>query len=317
MPNHAKVKVAVLDDYQNVALEMADWSLLEGADITVFNDHLDDAERVIDRLLPFDVLCVMRERTPLTHEIIERLPNLKLIASTGLENAAIDLDAAVKRGIEVVHTGYSSTPTVEFTRAMILAMARNIGLESYSLRQGGWQVSMGEELAGKTLGLLGLGRVGSAVANIGRAFGMNVIAWSQNLTSERALASGVKLVSKEALFRTADFLSIHVRLSPRTRHLVGQAEFAQMKPASRLINTSRGPIVDEAALLKSLTSGQIAGAAVDVYDIEPLGNPHPLRELPNVLATPHIAYVTDELYRTFYGDTVQNIVRWVEKSRRT
>jgi phosphoglycerate dehydrogenase-like enzyme len=196
-------------------------------------------------------------------------------------------------------------------------MARNIGLESYSLRQGGWQVSMGEELAGKTLGLLGLGRVGSAVANIGRAFGMNVIAWSQNLTSERALASGVKLVSKEALFRTADFLSIHVRLSPRTRHLVGQAEFAQMKPASRLINTSRGPIVDEAALLKSLTSGQIAGAAVDVYDIEPLGNPHPLRELPNVLATPHIAYVTDELYRTFYGDTVQNIVRWVEKSRRT
>jgi phosphoglycerate dehydrogenase-like enzyme len=317
MPNHAKVKVAVLDDYQNVALEMADWSLLEGADITVFNDHLDDAERVIDRLLPFDVLCVMRERTPLTHEIIERLPNLKLIASTGLENASIDLDAAVKRGIEVVHTGYSSTPTVEFTWAMILAMARNIGLESYSLRQGGWQVSMGEELAGKTLGLLGLGRVGSAVANIGRAFGMNVIAWSQNLTSERALASGVKLVSKEALFRTADFLSIHVRLSPRTRHLVGQAEFAQMKPASRLINTSRGPIVDEAALLKSLTSGQIAGAAVDVYDIEPLGNPHPLRELPNVLATPHIAYVTDELYRTFYGDTVQNIVRWVEKSRRT
>jgi phosphoglycerate dehydrogenase-like enzyme len=317
MSNHANVKVAVLDDYQNVALQMADWSLLEGAEITVFNDHLNDAERVIDRLLPFDVVCVMRERTPLTGEIIERLPNLKLIASTGLENASIDLDAAAKRGIEVVHTGYSSTPTVEFTWALILAMARNIGLESYSLRQGGWQVSIGEELAGKTLGLLGLGRVGSAVAIIGRAFGMNVIAWSQNLTSERALASGVKLVSKEALFRTADFLSIHVRLSPRTRHLVGQAEFAQMKPASRLINTSRGPIVDEAALLKSLTSGQIAGAAVDVYDIEPLGNPHPLRELPNVLATPHIAYVTDELYRTFYGDTVQNIVRWVEKSRRT
>ena len=308
------LKAVILDDYQNVALKMADWSVLDGrVDITVFNDHLSDAERLIDRLMPFDVVCVMRERAPLTREIIERLPNLKMIASTGLENASIDLDAAATYGIEVVHTGYSSTPTIEFTWTLILAMARNIGLENYSLRQGGWQVSVGEELAGKTLGLLGLGRVGSAVGIIGQAFGMNVVAWSQNLTPERALASGVQLVSKEALFNTADFLSIHVRLSPRTHHLVGQAELAQMKPTSRLINTSRGPIVDQAALLKSLTSGQIAGAAVDVYDVEPLGNPHPLRELPNVLATPHIAYVTEGLYRTFYGDTVRNIVRWVEK----
>ncbi|MGA7811772.1 D-2-hydroxyacid dehydrogenase family protein [Caballeronia sp.] len=317
MPIFANFKAAILDDYQNVALKMADWSLLEGrVDITVFNDHISDAERLIDRLKPFDVVCVMRERAPLTREIIERLPNLKLIASTGLENASIDLDAAATHGIEVVHTGYSSTPTIEFTWTLILAMARNIALENHSLLQGGWQVSIGEELAGKTLGLLGLGRVGSAVGIIGRAFGMNVVAWSQNLTSERALASGVQLVGKEALFSTADFLSVHVRLSPRTRHLIGQAELAQMKPTSRLINTSRGPIVDEAALLKSLTSGQIAGAAVDVYDVEPLGNPHPLRELPNVLATPHIAYVTEELYRTFYGDTVQNIVCWVEKKSR-
>ena len=308
------LKAVILDDYQNVALKMADWSVLDGrVDITVFNDHLSDAEELIERLMPFDVVCVMRERAPLTREIIERLPNLKMIASTGLENASIDLDAAATYGIEVVHTGYSSTPTIEFTWTLILAMARNIGLENYSLRQGGWQVSIGEELAGKTLGLLGLGRVGSAVGIIGRAFGMNVVAWSQNLTPERALASGVQLVSKEALFNTADFLSIHVRLSPRTHHLVGQAELAQMKPTSRLINTSRGPIVDQAALLKSLTSGQIAGAAVDVYDVEPLGNPHPLRELPNVLATPHIAYVTEGLYRTFYGDTVRNIVHWVEK----
>jgi phosphoglycerate dehydrogenase-like enzyme len=308
------LKAVILDDYQNVALKMADWSVLDGrVDITVFNDHLSDAEELIERLMPFDVVCVMRERAPLTREIIERLPNLKMIASTGLENASIDLDAAATYGIEVVHTGYSSTPTIEFTWTLILAMARNIGLENYSLRQGGWQVSVGEELAGKTLGLLGLGRVGSAVGIIGRAFGMNVVAWSQNLTPERALASGVQLVSKEALFNTADFLSIHVRLSPRTHHLVGQAELAQMKPTSRLINTSRGPIVDQAALLKSLTSGQIAGAAVDVYDVEPLGNPHPLRELPNVLATPHIAYVTEGLYRTFYGDTVRNIVHWVEK----
>jgi phosphoglycerate dehydrogenase-like enzyme len=307
-------KAAILDDYQNVALTMADWSVLDGrVDITVFNDHLSDAERLIDRLMPFDVVCVMRERAPLTREIIERLPNLKLIASTGLENASIDLDTAAEHGIEVVHTGYSSAPTIEFTWTLILAMARNIGLENYSLRQGGWQVSVGEELAGKTLGLLGLGRVGSGVGIIGRAFGMNVVAWSRNLTSERALASGVQLVTKEALFNTADFLSIHVRLSPRTRHLIGQTELAQMKPTSRLINTSRGPIVDQAALLKALTSGQIAGAAVDVYDVEPLGNPHPFRELPNVLATPHIAYVTEELYRTFYGDTVRNIVRWVEK----
>jgi phosphoglycerate dehydrogenase-like enzyme len=308
------LKAVILDDYQNVALKMADWSVLDGrVDITVFNDHLSDAEELIERLMPFDVVCVMRERAPLTREIIERLPNLKMIASTGLENASIDLDAAATYGIEVVHTGYSSTPTIEYTWTLILAMARNIGLENYSLRQGGWQVSVGEELAGKTLGLLGLGRVGSAVGIIGQAFGMNVVAWSQNLTPERALASGVQLVSKEALFNTADFLSIHVRLSPRTHHLVGQAELAQMKPTSRLINTSRGPIVDQAALLKSLTSGQIAGAAVDVYDVEPLGNPHPLRELPNVLATPHIAYVTEGLYRTFYGDTVRNIVHWVEK----
>jgi phosphoglycerate dehydrogenase-like enzyme len=307
-------KAAILDDYQNVALNMADWTVLaHRIDVTVFNDHLDDAEELVERLIPFDVVCVMRERTPFTREIIERLPNLKLIASTGLENASIDMDAATEHGIEVVHTGYSSTPTIEFTWALILALVRNIGIENYSLRQGGWQVSVGEELAGKTLGLVGLGRVGSAVGVIGRAFGMHVVAWSQNLTPERALASGAQLVSKEVLFQTADFLSIHTRLSSRTRHLIGRAELAQMKATSRLINTSRGPIVDEAALVEALKSGQIAGAALDVYDIEPVKAPHPLLELPNVLVTPHIAYVTEELYRTFYGHTVRNIVRWIEK----
>jgi phosphoglycerate dehydrogenase-like enzyme len=315
MPPIPAVKTAILDDYQNVALKMADWSPLQGrAEITVFNDHIADAGKLIDRLKPFDVVCVMRERTPLSREIIEKLPNLKLIASTGAGNAAIDLDAAAEHGIEVRHTGYSSTPTIEFTWALILAMARNIPLENQSLRQGGWQVALGEQLAGKTLGLLGLGRVGSAVGIIGTAFRMNVVAWSENLTAERAQEKGVQLVSKDALFSTADFLSIHVRLSPRTQHLVGAAELAQMKPTSRLINTSRGPIVDGAALLKALTSGQIAGAALDVYDVEPLGNPHPLRELPNVLATPHIGYVSKELYRTFYGDTVQNIVTWLDET---
>lgn len=313
--NHVLIKVAVLDDYQNVALNMADWSPLDRlAEVTVFNDHVADVDKLIDRLRPFDVVCVMRERTPLTREIIEGLPNLKLIASTGAGNTSIDADAAAERGIEIRHTAYSSTPTIEFTWALILSMARNIPLENQSLRQGGWQLSLGEELAGKTLGLLGLGRVGSAVGVIGRAFRMNVVAWSQNLTEERAAEKGVQLVSRDVLFSTADFLSIHVRLSERTRHLVGTAEFAQMKSTSRLINTSRGPIVDEAALVEALTTGRIAGAALDVYDEEPLGKTHPLRQLPNVLATPHLGYGSKELYRKFYGDTVQNIVRWLEET---
>ncbi|SOE96971.1 Phosphoglycerate dehydrogenase [Burkholderia sp. D7] len=312
------IKVAILDDYQNVALSMADWSPLENlADITVFNDHVADIGNLIQRLQPFDVVCVMRERTPLSRVVIESLPNLKLIASTGPGNASVDQAAAAERGIEIRHTGYSSTPTIELTWALILAMARNIPLENQSVRQGGWQLSLGDELAGKTLGLLGLGHVGSAVGIIGRAFKMNVIAWSQNLTAERAAEKGVQLVSKDVLFSTADFLSIHLRLSERTRGLVGTTELAQMKPASRLINTSRGPIVDYAALLAALTTGQIAGAALDVYDTEPLDNPHPLRELPNVLATPHIGYVSKELYRTFYSDTVHNIVRWFDETERS
>ncbi|MCP3710691.1 D-2-hydroxyacid dehydrogenase family protein [Paraburkholderia sp. CNPSo 3274] len=312
MAHSHPVKIAILDDYQNIALREADWSPLAAhAEITVFTDHLFEVDEIAKRLEPFDVVCAMRERTPFSRELIERLPNLKLIASTGAGNAAIDLDAAGERGVEVRHTGYSSTPTIEFTWALILAMARNIHLENESLRSGGWQVSLGTELAGKTLGLLGLGRVGSAVGVIGRAFRMNVIAWSQNLTPERAEEKGVQLVDKATLFSTSDFLSIHVRLSDRTHHLVGAAEIAQMKPTSRLINTSRGPIVDEAALVEALKTGRLAGAALDVYDTEPLPAGHPYRSLPNVLATPHIGYVSNELYRTFYGDTVRNIVEWL------
>ena len=312
------IKVAVLDDYQNVALSVADWSPLKDlADVTVFNDHVADTGSLVQRLQPFDVVCVMRERTPLSREVIENLPNLKLIASTGPGNVSIDQEAAAERGIEIRHTGYSSTPTIEMTWALILAMARNIPLETQSVREGGWQLSLGEQLAGKTLGLLGLGHIGSAVGIIGRAFRMNVIAWSENLTDERAAEKGVQRVSKDVLFSTSDFLSIHLRFSERTRGLVGATELAQMKPTSRLINTSRGAIVDNAALLRALTTGQIAGAALDVYEVEPLENPHPLRELPNVLATPHIGYVSKELYRTFYGDTVQNIVKWLDESGRS
>ena len=312
------IKVAVLDDYQNVAQSVADWSPLKDlADVTVFNDHVADTGSLVQRLQPFDVVCVMRERTPLSREVIENLPNLKLIASTGPGNVSIDQEAAAERGIEIRHTGYSSTPTIEMTWALILAMARNIPLETQSVREGGWQLSLGEQLAGKTLGVLGLGHIGSAVGVIGRAFRMNVIAWSENLTEERAAEKGVQRVSKDALFSTSDFLSIHLRFSERTRALVGATELAQMKPTSRLINTSRGAIVDNTALLRALTTGQIAGAALDVYEVEPLENPHPLRELPNVLATPHIGYVSKELYRTFYGDTVQNIVKWLEETGRS
>ncbi|QVN19117.1 D-2-hydroxyacid dehydrogenase family protein [Burkholderia pyrrocinia] len=316
MSDSSLIQVAILDDYQNVALDLADWSPLQGrASITVFNDHLADDAQVIARLKPFDVLCVMRERTPLTRAIIEQLPNLKLIASTGAGNASIDEAAAAERNVKVVHTGYASTPTIEFTWAMILGLARNLAVENRAVRDGGWQVALGTQLAGKTLGLLGLGRVGSAVGVIGRAFRMNVIAWSENLTAERAESKGVQRVSKDELFSSSDFLSIHVRLSERTRGLVGAAELGRMKPTSRLVNTSRGPIVDRAALLAALDSGQIAGAAIDVYDTEPLEPADPLRSLDNVLATPHIGYVTRELYETFYGDTVRNIVEWLDQTQ--
>jgi phosphoglycerate dehydrogenase-like enzyme len=306
-------KIAVLDDYQNVALESADWSVLhDRADITVFQDHRDDPDIVIERLLPFDVICVMRERTPLPRYVIERLPNLKLIASTGPVNASIDVAAAANHGITVVHTGYRSDPTIELTWALILASARHIATESNSVRSGGWQQTVGTDLRGKTLGVLGLGRIGSQVARIGSAFGMNLIAWSQNMTPEVAKAAGAILVSRYQMFERADILTIHLVLSSRTRGLVGAAELERMKPTARLINASRGPIVEEEALIAVLKNKQIAGAAIDVFDIEPLPLSHPFRTLDNVLATPHIGYVSHGLYKTFYEDTVSNIRKWFD-----
>jgi phosphoglycerate dehydrogenase-like enzyme len=308
-----KFKIAVLDDYQNVALDSADWSAIrQRADIAVFQNHLADPDAVIGRLLPFDIVCVMRERTPLPRIVIERLPNLKLIASTGPVNAAIDVAAAGDHGIAVVHTGYRSDPTIEFTWALILASARNIVTESNSVRVGGWQQTVGTDLRGKTLGILGLGRIGSQVARIGNAFGMSPVAWSQNLTPEASKAAGATLVSKDRLFEQADILTIHLVLSGRTRGLVGSSELGRMKPTARLINASRGPIVDEQALIGALKNRQIAGAAVDVFDIEPLPPSHPFRTLDNVLATPHIGYVSHGLYKTFYEDTVSNIRKWLD-----
>jgi phosphoglycerate dehydrogenase-like enzyme len=307
------MKVAILDDYQNVALGLADWSAVaRRAEITVFNDHLADPAAVIERLRPFDVVCVMRERTPLPRHILQQLPQLKLIASTGPRNAAIDMRAAAERGILVTSTGYESTPTIELTWALILASARQLVQEAGSVRDGGWQTSPGANLRGKCLGVLGLGNIGKEVARIGLAFGMTVVAWSQNLTAEAASAAGATLVDKPALFGQADIVTIHLILSRRTVGLVGAAELALMKPTARLINTSRGRIVDEAALIEALQARRIAAAAIDVFDTEPLPADHPFRKLNNVLTTPHIGYVTEELYRTFYGDAAASIAAWLD-----
>jgi phosphoglycerate dehydrogenase-like enzyme len=308
------VKIAILDDYQNIALKLADWSTLaRRAEITVFNDHIADPAAIIDRLLPFDVVCVMRERTPLPRDIIQRLPRLKLIASTGPGNASIDMAAAAEHGVSVTATGYRSTPTIELTWALILAGARHIVPESKAVRAGGWQTTVGQELEGKVLGVVGLGRIGAQVARIGLAFRMKIIAWSQNMTPEIAGAAGATMVPKSELFRQADIVTVHLVLSKRTRGLIGAAELEVMKPTARLINTSRGPIVDEAALIAALQSHSIAGAALDVFDQEPLPAGHPFRSLDNVLATPHIGYVGEDLYRTFYHDVVTSISAWLDE----
>jgi phosphoglycerate dehydrogenase-like enzyme len=311
-----QAKIAVLDDYQGVALKMADWSgLANRAQIDVYHDHLAAPDAVVQRLLPYDIVCVMRERTPLQGGVLERLPNLKLIASTGPRNASIDLEAAAAHGIKVVHTGYFGSPTVELTWALILAGARHLTAEAAAVRSGEWQHSVGEDVSGQTLGILGLGNLGSKVAQVASVFGMKVIAWSQNLTADRAAAAGAALVTKEELLRQADFVSIHLVLSERTRGLIGTRELALMKPTARLINTSRGPIVVEADLIQALESGQIAGAALDVYDTEPLPADHPYRKLANLLATPHIGYVSRRLYERFYRDTVSNILAWLDTRR--
>jgi phosphoglycerate dehydrogenase-like enzyme len=310
---HNVMKIAILDDYQNVALTMADWSRVESkAEITVFTDHVGEPDAVVARLQPFDVVCVMRERTPLSREVLERLPRLKMIASTGPGNASIDMQAVRERNIHVTATGYRSAPTIELTWALILAAVRNLVEEASSLRADGWQTSVGRELSGRVLGVLGLGRIGSEVARIGAVFGMDVIAWSQNLTPQRASQAGAAWVSREELFGRSDVLSIHLVLSDRTRGLVNGADIAAMKPTSWLVNTSRGPIVDEESLLAALRSKSIAGAALDVFDTEPLPAGHPLRNLPNVLATPHIGYVAEDLYRTFYSDAAVSVAAWLD-----
>jgi phosphoglycerate dehydrogenase-like enzyme len=297
-------RIAVLDDYQRVAHRFADWSRLDGHDVTFFHEPLDDPARVLE---PFDVVCAMRERTPFPAELLERLPNLRLLVTTGMRNASIDLEAAARQGVTVCGTEGSWQATTELAFGLMLALARNIPLEDAAIRAGGWQTTVGVSLDGKTLGVVGLGRLGSAAARIGAAFGMRLIAWSENLAPERAAECGAELVSKDELFANADFVTIHLVLSRRTRGLIGAHELGLMKPTAFLVNTSRGPIVDEAALLEALEAGTIAGAGLDVFDREPLPVDHPLRSAPNTVLTPHLGYVTEDTYRLFYEQTVENI----------
>ncbi|HWP46025.1 MAG TPA: D-2-hydroxyacid dehydrogenase family protein [Candidatus Limnocylindrales bacterium] len=302
------MRVAILDDYQGVALKMADWSVLPtDVKIQVFTDHLSDENAVAERLKDFEIIVAMRERTPFPKTLLERLPRLKLLVTTGTRNASIDMEAAAKLGIVVSGTGLLIQPTAELTWGLILALLRNIPYEDQAVRSGHWQLRIGIGLHGKVLGILGLGKLGSQVAAFGKAFGMSLLAWSQNLTPERAAQCGATLVGKEELLSRSDIVTIHLVLSDRTRGLIGARELALMKPTAYLINTSRGPIVDEKALIEALEKGTIAGAALDVFDIEPLPLDHPFRRLKNTVITPHIGYVTKETYEVFFRDAVEDI----------
>lgn len=307
-------RIAVLDDYQGVALSSTDWSRLPaGAQIEVFRDHLFDEDALAQRLAPFEVICAMRERTPFRGSLLRKLPNLKLLLTTGARNASFDMPTTRELGITVCGTmGGPRGTTSELTWGLILALAKKIPLEDRDVRNGGWQVTMGESLDGKTLGVIGLGNLGSHVATVGKAFNMDVIAWSQNLTPERAAQFGARLVTKGELLTQADFVTIHLVLSDRTRGLIGANDLALMKPTAYLINTSRGPIVDEAALIDTLRNKRIAGAGLDVFDVEPLPLDHPLRKLENTVITPHLGYVTAESYRSFFDQTVENILAFLD-----
>jgi len=305
-------RVAILDDYQHVARRMADWSTLPaGTDVVVFADHLKDAGAVAARLADFEAVVAMRERTAFPRALLERLPKLKLLVTTGMRNASIDVAAATARGIVVCGTAGLPYPTAELTWGLILALVRRIPAEDRATREGRWQISCGLGLNGKTLGVIGLGGLGSRVAKVGRAFEMGVIAWSQNLTEARAAEVGAKLVAKDELLARADVASIHLVLSDRTRGLIGARELSLMKRAAYLINTSRGPIVDESALVAAVRKGTIAGAGLDVYDDEPLAIDHPLRDLPNTVITPHLGYVTEEGYRIFHGQALEDVKAWL------
>jgi phosphoglycerate dehydrogenase-like enzyme len=307
--------IAVLDDYQRYARDRVDWSPLPGrVDLTIFDRHIAGVDELAEALSPFEVVVVMRERTPVTAELLDRLPRLRLLVTTGEANASIDLDAASARGVVVSATRaqrFGTEQLAELTWSLILAAVKNLQGELRAVRDGAWQRDVGSGLTERRLGLVGLGRIGSAVAQIGQAFGMDVCAWSENLSREAAAAWGVTAVTKQELFATSDVVSVHLRLSPRTAGTVGAAELALMKPSAILVNTARGPLVDEASLIDVLREARIRGAALDAFDTEPLPADHPFRTLPNVIATPHIGYVTEEMYRVFYADIIADIDQYL------
>ncbi len=307
------VRIAVLDDYQGVAEGFADWGRLPATTtLSVFHDTITEPEALVERLAPFDIICAMRERTPFPAALIARLPKLRLIVTTGMRNAAIDVAAAKRQGVLVCGTASPGHATAELTFGLILALARGLAPESQSMRAGTWQEGVGRDLRGATLGVIGLGRLGAEVAGFGQAFGMTVIAWSENLTVERCASLGVARVEKKELLERADFVTIHTRLSERTRGLISAPDLALMKPDAYLVNTSRGPIVDWRTLLAALEAGRPAGAALDVYDEEPLAPDHPLRGSDKLLLTPHIGYVTRETYRVFYEETLEAVLAFLE-----
>jgi D-3-phosphoglycerate dehydrogenase len=307
-------RCAILDDYQNVATKLADWSIPD-VEVKVFNEPFADRNAAVAALKGFDIICMMRERTPFLKPTLEQLPDLKLLISSGMRNASIDLEYAATRGITVCGTEAAGQPTAELAIGIMLELARKIGYENNRMKSGvPWQSTLGIELAGKTLGLLGFGKLGTKVGEIGKAIGMKLIAWSENLTEERARAGGATLVSKQDLFRQADFLSIHLQLSQRTRGLVTGKDLALMKPTAFLINTSRGPIVDEPSLLAALGSRKLGGAGLDTFDVEPLPLNHPLRKLDNVVLTPHLGYVSREGYKVYYTQMVDDIRQWLKGS---
>jgi phosphoglycerate dehydrogenase-like enzyme len=307
-------RCAILDDYQNVALQVADWSpVAKDLDIKVFNEPLGGQDKVIRALADFEIVCGMRERTPFPRAVIEALPKLRLLITTGARNASFDLEAAKERNVVVCGTPGTGNPTAGVAVGLMLELTRRIGFENARMKSGQlWQTTIGIDLEGQTLGVIGLGKLGTRVANIAKAFGMKVIAWSQNLTPEKAREAGVDYASKEDLLRRADFISIHVILSQRTRGLIGANEFGLLKPTAYLINTSRGPIIEEAALLAALKEKRIAGAGLDVFDVEPLPLDHPLRRLDNVVLTPHLGYVSVQNYRAYFAGVVEDIRAWMD-----
>jgi len=302
-------RIAIVDDYQRIALELADWNSISGAEFTVFDKPFADDDDAVEKLRGFEIVSTMRERMEWPESLFARLPDLKLLCVTGLHQRLLDQAAATKHGVIVSHTtaGASVPATVELCVALILAGARNVTREDRDMRAGGWQSGLGMTLHGRRLGVVGLGRIGARVAAVAKTLGMEIVAWSPNMTAEAAAASGATLVDKETLFRSSDVVTLHLVLGERSRHIVGAREFEQMQGHAVLVNTSRGPLIDEAAMIEAMRARRIACMALDVYDIEPLPKDHPLRKLDNVVLSPHQGFVTQDVYSVWYGDTVDNI----------